>query len=121
MAPTAASSRWPAASRRRSPDGRRGSIYRLAFARADMREGLDFHLERRVCQSRHLHQRRAREVAGEELAAGLPYLLALADVGDEDRHLDDIGHSAAGRLDQMTDLGEDRLGLGVFVGQIAAA
>src|SRR5580704_12756349 len=115
MAPTGASLRWPAASRRRSPDGRRGGSDRLAFARANMREGLDFHLERRVCQSRHLHQRRAREVAGEEFLAGLPYLLALADVGDEDRHLGYIRHIAAGRLDQVTDLGEDRLRLGVFV------
>src|ERR1700732_4636804 len=120
MAPTVASSRWPAASRRRSPDGRRGSPYRLAFARGDMREGLDFDLERRVCQGRHLHQRRAREVAGEEFLAGFPYLFALADIGDEDRHLGDIRHAAAGRLDQMTDLAEDRLRLGVFVGQIAA-
>src|ERR1700726_2814633 len=114
MAPTVASLRWPAASRRRSPDGGRGSPYRLDFARGDMREGLDFDLERRVCQGRHLHQRRAREVAGEELAAGLPHLLALADVGDEDRYLGYIRHIAAGRLDQVTDLGEDRLRLGVF-------
>ena len=48
-------------------------------------------------------------------APGLPNLLALANVGDEDRHFDDIGHATAGRLDQMADLGEDRLRLGVLV------
>src|SRR5204863_439517 len=55
-----------------------------------------------------------------ELAAGLPHLFAQADIGDEDRHRRDVGHRAAGGLDQVTDLGEDRLRLSIFVAQVTA-
>src|SRR5205085_3649343 len=83
---------------------------------ADMRNRLDLDLQRGIRQGRHLHQGRGRKVAGEALPPGPPYLLALADVGDEDGHLDDVRHAAACRLNQMADLAEDRFRLGIFVG-----
>src|SRR5260221_14330391 len=89
-----------------------------ALAGADMRDRFDLDLDRRIGQCRYLHQGRGREIAGEEFAAGLPHLLALAEVGGEERHLDDIGHRAAGRLDEVTNLGEDRRRLGVFIAQL---
>src|SRR5438477_8002483 len=82
---------------------------------ADMRDRLDLHFEGRVCQRRHLDESGGRKVAGEEFASRLPHLFALGDVGDENRHLDNICHAAAGRREEMADLGEDHLGLGVFV------
>src|ERR1051325_3616656 len=49
--------------------------YRLAspLAGADMRGGVDLDLQRRIRERGDLHQRRAREVAGEKFAAGLPH------------------------------------------------
>src|SRR5262245_6826620 len=54
------------------------SLLKSADARADMGDGFDLHLQRRLGQRRHLHQGAGREVAGEELAARAPDLLALA-------------------------------------------
>src|SRR5208282_4869764 len=34
---------------------------------------------------------------------------------DEDRHLDDVGHAAARRHEEMADLGKDYLGLSVLI------
>src|SRR5260370_3632628 len=86
-----------------------------ALPGADMRDRLDLYLERRCCQRRDLDQSGGREVASEELASRLPHLFALGDVGHEDRHLDDVGHAAAGCREEMADLGKDHLGLSVFV------
>src|SRR5271156_3220434 len=90
-------------------------IWLSGAAGADMRDRLDLYFERWVCQRRHLDESGGLEVAGEELSPRLPDLFALGDVGDEDRHLDDVGHAAAGRRKEMADLGEDHLGLRVFV------
>src|SRR5262249_15239080 len=54
-------------------------------------------------------------IAAEDFAAGAPDLLALADVGDVDHHLDDIGHAAAGGFDEVADPGKDQLRLRVLV------
>src|SRR5271169_2239877 len=86
-----------------------------ALTGADMRDRLDFHFERRICQRRHLDEGGGREIAGKEFASRLPHLFTLGDVGDEDRHLDDVDHIAAGCREEMADLGEDHLGLRVFV------
>src|SRR5208282_1564962 len=56
-----------------------------------------------------------------ELPPSLPYFFALGDVGDKDRHLDDIAHAAAGRLEEMANLAEDLLRLGIFVAAGAGA
>src|SRR6516164_7862067 len=82
-----------------------------------MGHGVDLDLERGIGQCRHLHEGRSGKVAGKELAPGLPYLLALGDVGDKNRDLDDIGHTAASCLDEMADLAEDLLCLSTFVAQ----
>src|SRR5262249_37186704 len=100
----------------RLPDTTAGS----AFACPNMCHGVDFDLERGIRKCCNLYEGRGREVAREELAAGLPHPLSLADVGDEDRHFDDIGHASAGSLEEMADLTEDLLCLGIFVAHRAA-
>src|SRR6516225_4710515 len=81
---------------------------------ADMGDRLDLDLQRRIRQGRHLHQGRGGEIAREEFAARLPDFLALRNVGDENRHLDDVGHGPARGLDETADLAKDRLRLNVF-------
>src|SRR5580658_7257778 len=84
------------------------------LARADMRDGFDLDLGLGGRERRDLYQGRGREIAGEKLASRLPHLFAVFDVGDEDRDLDEFGDAAAGGFDEMLDLGEDGLRLGVF-------
>ena len=80
---------------------------RSARAGAQYRDGFDLDLHFGQRERADLDQCGDREIAGEELAARTPHFLALVDVGDENVDLDDVGHGAAGGLDQVFDLGED--------------
>src|SRR5205085_7450179 len=56
---------------------------------------------------RDLHERARGRIRAEELRAHLAVGLAVADVGHEDRHLDDVVHASAAGFDDLLDLLED--------------
>src|SRR5262249_22910397 len=80
-----------------------------------MGNGLDLDQDLGTRQRPHLDQRRGREVALEEFASRGQHLGDVLDVGDVYYDLDDVGHGAAGGLDQSLDLAEDDLGLLILV------
>src|SRR5262249_38688974 len=87
--------------------------------RADHAGRVDLHLERWAglgrANSLHLDQGRAGKAAGEELPARAPYLGVFVEVGYVHRDGHDVVHLATCGLQQVLELLEDRLGLGVHV------
>src|SRR5581483_9206292 len=77
--------------------------------------GFDFHQHVGLRERPHLDKGGGGKIAGEELAARAPDLGVLGDVDDEDRHLDQIVHRAAGRLDDALDAGKYLFRLFVLV------
>src|SRR5262245_33007354 len=74
-------------------------------AAAEEASRVDLHEELGRRQRAHLHERRHREIAGEEFAPRAPDFFALLDVGHVDVETDDVVHRSAGGVDEVLDLG----------------